>query len=103
MDLWLVKTENMGTLEWEQNYGGSESDNAWSLRQTSNGNFVIAGRTKSFGSESMDLWLIKLGPLDTIGPISDGFLDFGRLEGLVAMSIIVFSYIKRRNRSNIRN
>ncbi len=59
-DFWLVKTDNNGNLEWAQTYGGSESDYACSVVQTSDGGFALAGSTYSFGSGFDDFWLIKI-------------------------------------------
>ena len=43
VDFWLVKTNSFGTLEWNQTYGGTESDNAYSLVETSDGALAILG------------------------------------------------------------
>ncbi|MFQ6126157.1 MAG: hypothetical protein ACE5R6_16340 [Candidatus Heimdallarchaeota archaeon] len=50
------------TMAWEQTYGGSGSDIANSMIQTTDGDFVLAGYTTSpeFGGESQDAWLIKV-------------------------------------------
>jgi len=59
-DFYLVITDEAGNMVWNQTFGGSENDRANSLVEASDGEFVIAGRTKSFGAgESDDLWLIK--------------------------------------------
>ena len=58
-DIWLVKTDANGRLEWEQTYGGAQSDYACSVLQTSDGGFALAGSTESFGSGFDDFWLIK--------------------------------------------
>ena len=52
-DFWLVKTDSAGTLQWDQNYGGPEFEEAYSVVQTSDGGYAIAGK------ESGDFWLVK--------------------------------------------
>jgi hypothetical protein len=58
-DLWLVKTDASGTMEWNQTYKGGYSDYASSLVTTSDGGYTIAGYTDSFGAGNFDVWLIK--------------------------------------------
>jgi parallel beta-helix repeat protein len=58
-DVWLVKTDSAGIAEWNQTYGGTSEDAGWSVVETSDGGYAIAGYTISFGSGGYDLWLIK--------------------------------------------
>jgi len=44
---------------WSQTYGGSGDDEAYSLVQTSDGGYALAGYTNSFGAGSYDFWLVK--------------------------------------------
>jgi len=57
-DFWLVKTDSVGNLQWSKTYGGVNSDSGYSLVQTVDGGYAIAGRTNSFGS-NYDFWLVK--------------------------------------------
>ena len=59
-DLWFVKTDAFGNEEWNQNYGGEDSDSAEAIRITLDGNFIIAGNTRSFGAGESDFWLVRL-------------------------------------------
>jgi hypothetical protein len=45
-------------LEWSQTYGGAEYEYAFSLVDTSDGGYAIAGETGSFGAGG-DFWLVK--------------------------------------------
>jgi len=58
-DAWLIKTDNNGNEEWNQIYGGWNRDVAFSVKQTDDGGFVLAGETSSFGTGGNDCWLIK--------------------------------------------
>jgi len=42
-DIWLVKTDASGTIQWEKSYGFSGSDKAFSIIQTSDGGFFVSG------------------------------------------------------------
>jgi len=60
-DFWLVKTDSEGDKEWDKTLGGTDDDYASSVQQTSDGGYVLAGYTKSYGAGGSDFWLIKLG------------------------------------------
>ena len=67
-DLWALKLDANGEIQWQKTYGGSTSDWANSIRQTADGGYVMAGLTGSFGAGSTDFWVLKL---DAYGNISD--------------------------------
>jgi len=59
-DFWLVKTDESGTMQWNQTYGGTGTDGIFTyLVQTSDGGYAIAGQTDSFGAGNTDFWLVK--------------------------------------------
>jgi len=58
-DFWLIKTDESGNMAWNKTYGGPAVDIAYSLVETSDGGFALAGRTESFGNGSADFWLVK--------------------------------------------
>ena len=58
-DIWLVKTDLEGRTEWSRTFGGSYWDNASSIKQTTDGGYIIAGTTCSNDFGDGDLWLIK--------------------------------------------
>jgi hypothetical protein len=58
-DFWLVKTDSNGAMQWNRTYGGTGYDGAHSLVATSDGGYILAGYTDSFGAGQQDFWLVK--------------------------------------------
>jgi hypothetical protein len=42
-DLWLIRTNNEGNIEWEGLYGGNGNDCAESVKQTDDGGLIVSG------------------------------------------------------------
>jgi hypothetical protein len=61
-DLYLIKTNSTGDTLWTRTYGGVWSDYAYGIQQTTDGGYIIAGATASFGTGTMDLYLVKTDP-----------------------------------------
>jgi len=59
-DFWLVKTGSSGEMLWSKAFGGAGTDWAYSVVQTSDDGYVIAGVTNSSGAGSYDAWLVKV-------------------------------------------
>lgn len=59
-DAWAVKLDQDGQVVWQKSYGGSDNDSAASARHTSDGGYIIAGTTTSFGAGNEDAWVLKL-------------------------------------------
>lgn len=58
-DVFLVKADKNGSLLWQKTIGGSDWDFAYSMDTTSDGGFIIAGTTYSFGHGNADGYIIK--------------------------------------------
>jgi hypothetical protein len=65
-DMYLVKVDKMGQLVWQKNYGGVDWDFGYSLKQTTDGGFIIAGTTYSFGRGNADGYVIKTDALGNV-------------------------------------
>ena len=58
-DVYLVKTNTIGDTIWTRTYGGIGNDVGYSAQQTSDGGYIIAGYTASYGANG-DVYLIKM-------------------------------------------
>ena len=65
-DLWVLKLNADSTVAWQKTYGGSDLDRATSIQQTSDGGYIVAGWTDSFGAGIQDLWVLKLNADGTV-------------------------------------
>jgi len=65
-DYWIVKMTSTGVIQWERSFGGSDDDIATSIRQTSDGGYIVAGYSASTDGDVSgnhgiaDYWLVKL-------------------------------------------
>lgn len=57
--IYLIKTDSMGQLEWQQNFGGSDNETGRSVIQTADGGYAVLGRTNSQGAGGYDMYMIK--------------------------------------------
>ncbi len=72
-DILLVKTDGDGNFLWDRIFGGYYPDACYSVRQTADGCYIIAGETYSFGAGIVDAWLVKTAEPAVKIWISGGF------------------------------
>ena len=78
-DYWIVKLDALGNLVWQKCFGGSKNDNAYSVQQTSDGGFIVAGSSYSNDDDVSgnhgfnDYWIVRLS--------SDGNLTWQKYFG----------------------
>ena len=58
-DMWLIKVNANGQMEWERTYGGDYTEYGRTIQQTVDGGYIIIGQTESFALGYNDAYLIK--------------------------------------------
>jgi hypothetical protein len=64
-DIYLMKTDSIGNFKWRKTFGGNGQDVGFSLKQTSDNGYIIAGLTYSFGVNS-DCYIIRADSLGNL-------------------------------------
>ena len=67
-DIWVLKLDQSGSIQWQKSLGGSDGDIAQTIRTTADGGYMIGGTTWSqdgdvsgnHGEETTDYWVVKL-------------------------------------------
>ncbi|MGX7667602.1 T9SS type A sorting domain-containing protein [Flavobacterium pedocola] len=65
-DYWVVKLNAAGGIVWQKPLGGSLLDQAFSIKQTTDGGYIVAGAKRSSNGDatlnygSDDCWIVKL-------------------------------------------
>jgi hypothetical protein len=66
-DVFLVKTDSVGKVQWQKTYGGSDWDFGYSIKQTLDSGYVICGLTYSYGKGNGDVYVVRTDKLgDTL-------------------------------------
>lgn len=72
-DIWILRLDDSGALMWQKSYGGEWSDVPLSLKVTSDGGYLVAGYTASYGRGNYDGWVLKLA--------SNGIIEWQKTFG----------------------
>lgn len=86
-DIWVVKMNSIGNMEWQKSLGGTSNDKGHSIQQTTDGGYIIGGDTRSTnadvsgGNGESDFWAVKLdgsGNIEWQNSMGGFRDDFGR-------------------------
>ncbi|MBK8557425.1 MAG: T9SS type A sorting domain-containing protein [Lewinellaceae bacterium] len=65
-DVWVVKLNSTGNVQWQKSFGGSQDDSASDIQTTIEGGYIVAGYTESnngdvtYNQGNADYWIIKI-------------------------------------------
>lgn len=77
-DMYLVKTNSEGTIQWAKSFGGAGNESGYCVQQTSDGGFIIIGNTDTYvAGGAWDMYLVKT--------TSDGTLQWSKTFGGTAV------------------
>jgi len=110
-DFYLVKTDSVGELQWEQTYGGPALDVCWQIRPVPTGGYILSGSTQSYGAGAQDGWLVRVNEngdslwsqtyggagwdeIFSVSPTSDGGFILGGYSGSFGPGAFDFWLIK---------
>jgi hypothetical protein len=66
-DYLIVKLSNTGTIEWQKSLGGTSTDIAYDIKETSDQGYIVVGESTSNNGDATgnhgtyDFWVVKLG------------------------------------------
>lgn len=61
-DIFIVKTDSLGSLQWSKTYGGKDIDFGMYIDKSNDGNYFVTGHSASFGNQYTDVVLLKINP-----------------------------------------
>lgn len=71
-DMWIVKLNENGQMQWQKTFGGSNSEEVVSMIPTNDGNYIAAGYTQSEDGDvsgfhgNVDIWVVKFSDFGAI-------------------------------------
>lgn len=86
-DVWVVKLDNQGEIEWEKTYGGMYGDAGYSIVPATTGGYIVGGQSNSSDGDltenngMTDYWVFKIDASGTLiwqSSFGGGNADYGR-------------------------
>lgn len=104
-DVYLVKTDGMGKIQWQKAYGGSKDDIGWKVAIASDSGFVVVGTSNSYNNNNEDALVFKT---DKSGNVSwtrtfasDSMEDgYNVIRSLFSNGYYVIGYVKNDSTGN---
>lgn len=98
--LLLFSSFHIQAQQFARAYGGSSIDTAYTLHQTADGGYVLAGYTQSFGAGDRDFWVVRVDAFGNIvwqraigGPLADTAMELVEtVDGGFAIAGVTRSY-----------
>jgi hypothetical protein len=65
-DYWVIKVDTSGNIQWQKSYGGNSDDQAYDVKQTSDGGYILSGTSNSTDGDvtgnhgGYDYWVVKI-------------------------------------------
>ena len=59
-DVWVMKIDVNGAIQWQKTYGGFDADQAEGIVQLNDGGYAVAGYTNSFTASGHSPWVLRL-------------------------------------------
>lgn len=60
-DMYLIKTDSLGNVQWTKTFGGNGFEYAYGLEQANDGGFILAGYTTSNALNNKNIYLVRTG------------------------------------------
>ena len=74
-DIWVIKLNKYGDIEWQKTYGESDVENSYSIIETSDGGYIVSGMKHYLPNNNQQIYLIfKISSL--------GELEWKKLYGI---------------------
>ena len=110
-DFWLIKLSSAGSIQWQKCLGGYSSDVSTSVKQTTDGGYIVTGFATSndgdvLGNHSLngysDIWVVKLSSTTGIKEISYPLSDISISPNIISYSTLISFSIYQKSDIEIR-
>ena len=98
VDYWVCKVDSSGNFQWGKTLGGTEDDIPYSIQETPDGGYLVAGYTSSIDGDvtsnhgGKDYWIVKLAPLGlTVPELENSFMELNIFQSNNQLNLRYFS------------